>query len=102
MLKASSYTVELRSCYCFFPKRRRAHLRDRLLQNLFECSHLFSSLLVLMVDFVTSLVVVVVALHIMLLIVEVELGNFTLVYDGVAELVTPKGVDEYFAPSGSF
>ena len=77
-------------------------MRDRLLQNLFECSHLFSSLLVLMVDFVTSLVVVVVALYIMLLIVEVELGNFTLVYDGVAELVTPKGVDEYFAPSGSF
>ena len=55
-----------------------------------------------MVDFVTSLVVVVVALCIMLLIVEVELGNFTFVYDGVAELVTAEGVDEYFSPSGSF
>ena len=64
--------------------------------------YLFSAPPVLMVDFVTSLVVVVVALCIMLLIVEVELGNLTLVYNGVAELVTPKGVDEYFAPSGSF
>ena len=46
-----------------------------------------------MVDFVTTLVVVVV-LDIVLLIVEVDvMGNFTLVYDGVSKVLT-RGVDE--------